>query len=210
MGCPIAIGASGRRSSECLDSFHSAANRSGAPTKSLSPSIRRGSVGSSQVLNVCSGNSWRARSSKRVQASCAVRVTTSWPCGKLEGGAKLCVLEPIRNATRLDLMYLLIADTFIVRKSKWEWRVEMRAVARPLLMTRFSLEFWSSYGKAHLPSSEQAPDQDSRVSRADGNEVGSRGSEPSPEKRAQASDGTPAQQVRRRLSRSSDFPARAG
>ena len=84
----------------------SAANRSGAPTISLSPSILSGSVGSSQVLNVCSGISWRARSSKRVQASCAVRFTLLCRCGKLEGGAKLCALPTNRN----DAAFLELCD----------------------------------------------------------------------------------------------------
>jgi len=57
-----------------LDSFQSAANWSGAPTYSVPPSIDNGSVGSSHVLNVWSGNSWRARSRRRDQVSCGVRL----------------------------------------------------------------------------------------------------------------------------------------
>ena len=41
-----------------------------------SPSSESASVGSSQVLKVCSGSSWRARSSSRLQASWAVSVMT--------------------------------------------------------------------------------------------------------------------------------------
>src|SRR5262245_35789278 len=107
----MTTGASDRSNSACFDSFHSAANRSGAPTKSLSPSILRGSVGSNQVLKVCSGNSCRARSSSRVQASCAVRVTNFRRCGKLRGReAMRDVDKPQRRL--LALIYVMITNRF--------------------------------------------------------------------------------------------------
>jgi hypothetical protein len=59
---------------------------------------------------------------------------------------------------------------------------------------------WSNHGEAHLPSSEQAPSEDARLSCAHGDEVGTSRSEPAPEEGAQAAHRQTAFEVRRRLS----------
>lgn len=66
-------------------------------------------------------------------------------------------------------------------------------------MKHFQVIFWSHDGEADLPSAQQAPDQDTWIPDADGDEVGPRGPQPSPEEGTQAAHGEAAVEVRGRL-----------
>src|SRR5690348_2155435 len=78
--------------------------------------------------------------------------------------------------------------------------MSVRQITLPVCTGNFTAS-WSSHGQAHLSSPEQETHSHAWLSRANGDQVGPRSTQPSPEERTQAPHGAAPVEIRRRLSR---------